>query len=174
MATGPVDVYRSIFNNIHEWLEGTVDGMTPEQIAWQPPGNVVSAGSHYVHHLLAEDLFLNMIVQGKTALAMGEWQGRAGFDEPMPMDGPWADWARRVKVDLLAARAYGQAVYAATDSFLNGCSDDDLAKELDLSMVGWGTKPLSYLLNQIATDGAAHCGEISAVKGLQGLRGYPF
>lgn len=77
---------------------------------------------------------------------MEEWQDRTGIGEPLPM-GPWDEWARRVVIDVPAMRAYAQAVYANTDAYL-----------ATATMEEWN-------------DGAAHCGETSAVKGLQGLQG---
>jgi hypothetical protein len=41
--------------------------------------------------------------------------------------------------------------------------------------VGLGQQPLgSFLMNLLVLNAAAHTGEIAAVKGLQGLQGYPF
>ena len=99
--------------------------------------------------------------------------GKSGFSEP-PTPGVWTEWARRVVVDLPAARAYAQAVYAATDSYLAGLTDEELNRDLDLSAMGLGTMKVSYLINTMLIDTAAHCGEISCIKGLQGAKGYVF
>lgn len=53
-------------------------------------------------------------------------------------------------------------------------SFDGLAAPIDLSSIGLGQQPLgSPLMNILVLNAAAHTGEISVVKGLQGLRGYP-
>lgn len=174
MANPKLDVYRDLFGNVHYWMEGTTGDLTAESAAWPPPGRVVPAGAHYVHHLLAEDFILNVAVQNKTPLVTGDFAGKAGFDKEYPMTGPWTDWARTVKIDLPQSREYAQAVYANTDACLAALSDSDLTVEHDYSAVGFGTHTLGYLINQILTDGAAHAGEISAIKGLQDLQGYPF
>lgn len=174
MSTSKVEVYRDMFNNIHSWIEGTMDGVTPEQAHWRPPGRVVPIAGHYIHHLTAEDGIINLAMLGRTPLLMGDWAEKRGYNEPMPMSGPWDDWARSLQVDLDAARVYAQAVYANTDAYLAELTDADLAVVGDYSAIGFGEQPLSNVLNQIVTDGAAHCGEISCIKGLQMEQGYPF
>jgi hypothetical protein len=88
--------------------------------------------------------------------------------------GPWDDWARGVQIDLPTLRGYAQAVYANTDAYLANMTPEEWNRPLDLTAVGMGQSTVSELLTNILLDGAAHCGEISAVKGLQGLQGYPF
>ena len=174
MAEPTIELYRAIFANNHEWLEGTVADMTPEHAAWQPPGRVVPAGAHYVHHLIAEDFFLNHVISGRAPLFMSEWQGKSGFSEGPPL-GDWTDWARMVVVDLPALKSYARAVYASPDSFLAGLTPGDLAKEYDFTSVGWpGSFALGYVLNQLMANAVAHSGEISCIKGMQGAQGYPF
>ena len=53
-------------------------------------------------------------------------------------------------------------------------TDVDLYKPVDLSMVGLGEQPLSFILTAgwIANP-LMHAGEISFLKGQKGLKGYP-
>ena len=73
-----------------------------------------------------------------------------------------------------ALRAYAQAVYANMDAYLAAMTLDEWNRELDLSAFGMPPATVSVWVTNMLLDGAAHCGEISAVKGLQGLQGYPF
>jgi hypothetical protein len=168
-------VLRSQFAQMHTWLDGTMQDVSADCAHWQPSGRVVPVGAHYAHHVLgAEDFMLNVLIRGDQPLAMGAWQGRTGISEMPPM-GAWDEWARRVQIDLPALRAYAQAVYANTDAYLAGMTMDEWNRQLDMSAVGMeGQQPVSFWLTNILLDGALHCGEISAVKGLQGLQGYPF
>ena len=95
------------------------------------------------------------------------------------MPGPqWAEypgWTRRVRVDLPALRSYAQAVYAATDAYLDTLTDADFARPFDLSALGLGQQTLAsaltiLVLNHVGTM----TGEIACLKGLQGAKGYPF
>jgi hypothetical protein len=163
-----------MFAQMHQWLEGTVQDIDVDQAHWQPGGRVVPAGAHYAHHVLgAEDMVLNMMIRGTTPLAMGEWQGKTGISEMPPM-GAWDEWARRVQIDMPALHAYAQAVYANTDAYLATVTPEEWNRQLDLSSFGMEPATAGFWLTNILLDGAAHCGEISAVKGLQGLQGYPF
>ena len=165
---------RAMFAQMHGWLEGTMQDVSGEQCHWQPQGRVVPAGAHYAHHVIgAEDVMVTMMVRGGTPLAMGDWQDRTGVSEMLPM-GTWDDWARRIQIDLPALRTYAQAVYANTDAYLATMTPDEWNRQLDLSAVGMGQSSVGEVLTNVLLDGAAHCGEISAVKGLQGLQGYPF
>jgi hypothetical protein len=64
-------------------------------------------------------------------------------------------------------------VYAATDAYVASLDDEALAKPLDLSMVGLGMQTMGYLLGGLVLNTHLHTGEISAIKGFQGLKGYP-
>ena len=172
-GTATIAHFARLFPMVRGWVEGTVATLTPEQATWQPAGLALPAGAQYAHILTSEDFLLHGAARGGAPLAMSTWQGRTGISE-LPPAGAWDDWARWVVVDLPAARAYGQAVYAATDAYLASATDDDLAREVDLSAIGVGFKTVAEILDLLLVNAAAHCGEISCLKGLQGAQGYPF
>ena len=173
MSNPQADLYQTLFSTAHTWLDQTFADVTAEQAVWKPTGKVVPAGAHYAHHLTGEDFFVHQLFQGVAPLMASSHAGKIGTSEPPPQ-GDWSEWARTVQIDLPALRSYAQAVYADTDAFLSGLDADSLNREIDLSAMGMGLMKLSELLNIILLDTAMHCGEISAVKGLQGLKGYPF
>ena len=98
--------------------------------------------------------------------------GRTGFVTSPPPVG-WDSWAREEKVELATLRDYAQAVYAATDAYLATLTDDALSRPVDMSEVGMGEQPVAAVIGLALLNGALHCGEISCLKGLQGLTGYP-
>jgi hypothetical protein len=107
------------------------------------------------------------------------WSSKAGLSELMPSRGEewhdYASWTRRVRLDLLAVREYAKAVYANTDQYLVSLSPDDLDTALDLSGVGIGRVTLGWVLSRLVVGHADNiAGEISCLKGLQDLQGYPF
>ena len=78
-------------------------------------------------------------------------------------------------IDLAGLRSYAKEVYAATDACLMSLTDADLARAVDLSALGLGQMPVKQLLLRALLGNAlTHCGEISCLKGLQGVKGYPF
>ncbi len=91
------------------------------------------------------------------------------------MEGNWIGWAYQVQIDIDSLRTYAHASYAAVDARLASLSDIELAAPVEMSPVGLGQQTLgSFLMNLLVFNAAAHTGESSVVKGLQGLRGYPF
>lgn len=164
---------RSQYDMAHFWLEGTIEGMSAEQLHYRPDGLVLPAGANYAHAVVGEDELLSHMVAGRAPLCAGAWAGRVGLSE-MPPPGVWDEWARSVQIDLAALRAYAQAVYASTDSLLAGMTDADLARPLDLTAMGLGEQTVGFLFSLMLGNAFAHTGEISAVKGVQGLKGYPF
>jgi hypothetical protein len=80
-----------------------------------------------------------------------------------------------VQVDLAGCRDYAKAVSEASVEFITSADDQTLARPIDMSFIGQGSLPLSSVF---ATFVVGHvnnlCGEIAAIKGVHGLRGYPF
>jgi hypothetical protein len=123
----------------------------------------------------SEDMVVQKLLRGRELLATTAWAGRTGVSE-MPPLGPGGDlraWSRHSKVDLPALQRYGQAVYAATDEYVASMRPENLARPLDLTALGLGHRPALFLLTVLLLNSAMHCGEISCLKGLQGLGGYP-
>jgi DinB family protein len=173
-TTIATSLLRSQYRAAHNWLEGTLEGVTNEVAAWRQPGRAFTIGAHYLHHVSLEDVIFNMILSGGTPLRMSAFEGKTGGSDLIHLDeADWCGWARAVKVDVVAAREYAQAVFAATDRYLASLHDDELGYDVDLSAIGMEPMQLGALLSQLLGDCHNHCGEISCLKGLQDLQGYP-
>jgi hypothetical protein len=174
-----ITLLRQQLSTAHQFLEGTMADVTPEQAHWLPPGLANPLGASYAHVVTSEDMIVNGMVQQAAPLCATSWAGRTGLSEPMPVPGPeweqYGPWARRVRIDLDALRAYAQAVYANSDAYLATLTPDDLDRPMDLSNVGVGQVNLGWVLSNLVV-GHVHdlMGEIACLKGLQGVRGYPF
>jgi hypothetical protein len=157
----------------HQLLEMVMGDVTDEQARWAPPGLANPIGALYAHALLSEDAIVNGMLQGGAPLFATSWAGQAGVEAPQFH--LTVDWARGLKPDLAALRQYGPAVAASTVAYLNGLTDSGLDRQVDLSRQGLGSRSIGWALNALV---AAHlnnmAGEISALKGVQGARGYPF
>ncbi len=164
------------FKQAHEMMEGTMEDVTAEQAQWSPPGKAIPVGATYAHAILSEDMMLNGMVKGGAPLFATTFAGKTGLGEnPPPPDQPWDAWSRSVKIDLGALRAYAKAVYASTDEYVASASDDELARELDLSGFNMGTQPVGVFAGTLMVSHLnTHCGEVSSIKGVQGAKGYPF
>lgn len=170
-----VSLLRMQFQEVHSMLESTMEDVTPELAHWTPPGKANPLGANYAHLVMNEDMGIHRLVKGVVPLAEGSWADRVGVSEPAPLGGraDWHDWARRVRVNLPALRQYARAVYAATDECLASLADEELNRSIDLTAFGFGQPTLRWVLSTTLQNVGLHCGEISCLKGIQGLRGYP-
>jgi hypothetical protein len=168
---------REAIADSHASLERTVGSLDQAALDWVPPGTANPIGATLAHVIVSEDLMVAAILAGGPPVLATTFAGRTGLSEPMPMPGPaWADyagWTRRLRVDLPSLLGYARAVWAASDAFLAGLSDDDLARDVDLAMLGRGHRTVGWAaLRMLAAHGDQITGEISCLKGLQGRGGY--
>ncbi len=180
--TGKVTALREVLSAGHGVLEATMADVTAAVAAWNPPGTALPIGACYAHVVVAEDGMVNGVLKGGVPLFLGAWAGKTGLSAlppgPDPTGGPmpdWTGWARTVTVDLAALRRYAAAVYAASDAFMAGLADADLAHPLDLTAFGLGMRTVGFFLTEgLAPHAFVHSGEIACLKGLQGLKGSPY
>jgi hypothetical protein len=156
-----------------EVMESTMADVEATHAHWTPPGKALPLGALYVHVLTAEDFFIQGLLKGGVPLWDSSWKGNMGLSEPRPPRGqPWEDWARRVRIDMPKLREYAKAVFAATDAYVDSLSEGDLEKEIQFN--DRKIRLAGFFLGVMCTHCANHTGEISTLKGLQGLKGYPF
>lgn len=157
---------RAHLKGAHEWLEETLQGVTDEMANAVPDGVVATIGANYAHVVTFEDYFFNALLKGGAPIMMNE---SAGISAPPPM-GPWKDWGRSVTVNVAEQQAYAQKVYAAGDAYLATRKDADLAQDV---VAPFATLPLGEFMRILILNANLHAGEISCLKGLRGLQGYP-
>jgi hypothetical protein len=167
---------REAFDGSHQILEQTMADVTADQAGWSPPGIANPLGATYAHTVLSEDMMVNGMLKGSAPIMATSFAGKAGVSEPPPPpDKDYGEWARKVQVDLAAAREYAKAVYQNTSDYVGSLNESDLQRPLDLSAFQLGQQTVGWFLtNVLLWHVNAHCGEISCLKGLQGARGYPF
>ena len=168
-----IDSLRESIQWGHAWLEMVMADVTPAQALWAPPGKANPIGAVYAHALLSVDGVVNGLLKGSAPRFATEWAGQLGPQPPqMSMS---FEWGRSLQPDLLALRQYGQTVVADADAYLAQLSEADLDRAVDLSSVGLGTRRVGWIWNALVASHLNNmAGEISALKGVQGLQGYPF
>lgn len=168
-----VELLRAQLKQAHDAIEETMEDVTQELLDRMPPGTANPLRERYAHHVTAEDSLVHLILQGKPPLMSSTWQGRTGIDEPRFGSDP--QYARRVRVQLAPARAYAREVYAASDAYLSTLGDADLDRKIDMSTVGFGEVPVWFVLSRLVIGHVYEVhGEIAAVKGTLGVRGYRY
>lgn len=161
----------------HENLEKTMEGVTDEVAAFTPPGIANPIAGIYAHLVFTEDFFIQSFLKKTSPLFEGEWKDKTGISEKQPTD--WVTeypvWLKTVKVDVESAKIYAKATFSVSEEYISTLSDSDLDKDVDMSMFGMGAKPAGEFISGMVIGHIwSIMGEISVLKGIQGLKGYPF
>ncbi|MCP4535854.1 MAG: DinB family protein [Chloroflexi bacterium] len=140
-------------------LDQVTADLTQEQADWAPPGVASSIGSIYSHLVTHLDFFVREICLGQRFEL---------FAEPPPPEIMMQD----VQVDMSALYERAKKVRAVTEDWLASLSPAvlDVKVETPIGPLNVGQMVEAYIIWHINV----HCGEISALKGCQGAKGYPF
>lgn len=173
-----LDLLKEELKSARETFEGTVSDIKKEHLHKDPGGTALPLAAAYAHLVLSEDLVLTQFIKGTVPLFETTWKDKTGVSALMPpMDENWNDahlkWAKSLKLDLTQFKKYEKAVYAQTENYISSITNEDLEKEIDLG--AWGTKKVYFLLSVYVVGHIANlAGELSAIKGVFGSKGYQF
>jgi hypothetical protein len=141
-------------------LSSVTADLTREQADWRPPGTANTIGSIYSHILTYVDYYVrNYFIEGRP--------------QPVTVESRPAElWMQDVQVDLSKLHAYAAEVLSTALNWLSTLAPEDL-EHRSLTTAGEINEGQALELF-IIWHINAHCGEISALKGCQGLKGYPW
>lgn len=165
------DLLRAQYRQAGETLEAVIGDCEDAALNWVGDKSTIgSIRAIYGHTVYDIDQMLNGPLGRPTVYDSGGWADRTGWNIPGPMQ--TEDWAKGARYDMAAVRDYAKAVYAAVDDYLAQASDDEISAEVETF---GGKQPLGQFLGTIGLwHVSSHQGEISALKGVQGLKGLPF
>jgi DinB superfamily len=143
------------------------EGMDESQYNWAPGGTCNSIAKSHVHALTSIDFFVNIVAKGGAPMFWPEHGPKAG----LPAN-PLEIWGFGGSVPLVAMKEYGQAVQKAALDYIGTLTDADLDRVIDTRF--FGQQSLAFVIQLIGLHSTGHAGDISAVKGMQGLKGLPF
>ena len=167
----------------HWYPEMLVEGLTPEQLAWQPDGHDTSIQFAIWHAYRAEDEILHaLVLQGPSVFTTGGWAERL----PVPATGatPFGNGMSReqigaLRLDMDAVIAYARAVGERVATYLHELPDPDAAAGVALPffaqvypMVASMTNAETIAFFSIGHV-SEHLGEVQFLKGMLGLKGAP-
>ena len=119
----------------------------------------------------AEDLFIQMLIQGKPWVWEVEgWAEKVGVTA-LPGGGRGWDEVRSKHLAVAPAMAYEQALRVATDAYLATLTAEELDRPINLF---GAQRPVAAALTMLSVHTLGHAGEIAALKGVQGVKGLPF
>jgi hypothetical protein len=169
-----VELIQQQLATSRQFLDGTMADVQESEAHAAPPGILNPIAATYAHIVVGEDWFVNGLIRGGAPMLAGAWADRAGLSEPAPQGTDWSDWGRKVCVDLPALREYARAVADETNAWIASLTPQDLERPLDLSTIGFGQQTVAWVLSAgVIGHIQSHWGEICALKGLQGGKGFP-
>lgn len=142
------------------------DGMTDEQYNWEPQGTANSIARSHVHAMSSVDFFLNGTLKGGEMA----WPAFAAANG-LPAN-PMEIWSFPSAIPLASMKEYGANVQQSVLEYVSSLTEADLDRVVDTSFFGQQTT--AFLIQLAGTHSMGHGGDMSAVKGLQGLKGLPF
>jgi hypothetical protein len=156
----------------NEILEMVMADVTDEHARHIPAGTANPIGALYAHGLLAEDGIVNGLLKGGAPRFAAQPDSVGVAAPQMNLD---PQWARGLKPNLGQLRAYKDSIIADVEAYLDTLTSVDLDRAIDLSFAGLGHRRLGWVLSALVAGHLNNmAGEISALKGILGLRGYPF
>lgn len=161
----------------HDALEQTMEGVTDEVAHFIPPGTANPIAGTYAHLVFTEDLFVHNFLTKTQPLMETTFKDKTGASEAQPMDWrvAYPKWLKEVKLDVKQFRKYAKAVFAASEEYVKSLNDADLEKDVDMSSFGMGTRKVyDFIANLISGHVYPIMGEVAVLKGIRGLKGYPF
>ena len=147
--------------------------LTQEQADWVPPGIANPIGATCWHTASGTDLIVHKWCAGQTPLfESAGWREKVLLASGPEGEGETREHMLSIQVDLPELEAYTQAVAEAVQAWLSTLSPEDLDRQIENPM---GEMNLGQVLEMfVIWHINAHCGEIAALKGCLGAKGYPF
>ena len=149
--------------------------LTQEQADWLPSGIANPIGATYWHTISSVDHIVHKWCRDQEPLGERDGWNEKVLTSSIPEpghDGDWLAYMQAIRVDLPVLGEYAKAVAEATQAWLGSLTPEDLERPLETPV---GEQKLGELVQTfVIWHINAHCGEIAALKGCQGAKGYPF
>ncbi len=149
-----------------DFLNTCVQGMDEAQYNWKPSGTCNPVCKLHAHALASVDFFVTTLLQGQKT-SWPQIASKVG----LPTNATEI-WQSEATISPSAMQEYANSLRESVISYINTLSEEDLSQEIDTRF--FGTQTAGWVLQLVGSHTAAHAGEISAVKGMQGLKGLPF
>lgn len=164
------DVLIDGIEQMNEWMDAALDGLTPEQVNYLPEGKTTSIGFNAWHVFRTQDNIVNFVFQRKSPIWMEQgYLEKTGLPKVEQGTGMDMEVARSLKFDDLALlREYGRKAGDACVEYLKNVDLDSLNEVQMIKPLG--EMPRWKVFRQVCmTHGFMHLGEVNAVKGQLGL-----
>lgn len=158
-------------DQLGDWMDDALKGLSKDQVNWLPEGKTVSIGFNAWHIMRTQDNITNFVFKKATPIWMEKgFVEKLGLPKVEQGTGMSLDDARALTVgDPALLRDYGRLVQKDALEYLKTV---DLASLEEVQMIRpLGEMPRWRVFRQVVmTHGFMHLGEINGIKGQLGLQ----
>jgi hypothetical protein len=151
-------------------LVQSLDGLTPQELAWCPDPQCMSIGFIVWHMSRAEDFLIQSLIKGAPQLWETGWAERFHRAPANPMDNGFGFTAEQVAAFQLPAAsellAYAEATRTNAVAYLQSVDDATLEQVTVASPFG-GRLTLASVYQQFIWEVNQHGGQIAYLRGMQ-------
>ncbi len=164
-----IALIQSGLGNSKRGTDRVLDGLTAEEISWQPRPDANSIGLILLHMARSEDSFVNSMIQGKPQLwETGKWYEKLNMSVEDTGNRLTAEQVEAFVVpDIKDLMAYTEAVRNQTLDYLKDATPEALSQKVELTRQLPFEPIVGVLLMVNVTHLAQHVGEISYLRGLK-------
>ena len=168
-----VKLIQFSLNTAFDILGQVTADLTQEQADWMPPGIANPIGGLYWHTIASTDMIIHEWSMGQKPLSHSDgWQEKVLVESGSEESKDHPPEIRDTRVDLPALHEYAKVISKTAQKWLASLTPEDLERKIDTPV---GELNLAQLLESfVVWHINVRCGEIAAMKGCQGAKGYPF
>lgn len=154
----------------HGLVDDALEALTPDQLAWLPPGTASPIGVIALHVLTSENTLLSFITGQPRLWDTQNWGARFNLPTPPQIGQDWTTHRAGTYqlADLVALR---DAVFAVTNAYFDTITPAELDRPVKL---GSSDSNVAGVLAILIGHAAMHAGEIAALKGVHGEKGLSY
>jgi hypothetical protein len=155
-------------NDAHRMGDIALQELTPEVAHFEAGGTTNTIAQLMAHMTTGEDGGFNRIIRGGDRIIdTNGWAEKVGI----PLE-RGAVWGKEWKLNIEAFTEYREAVKQSAVSYLESMDIADLDKQVEAFNA---PRPVHNVVQIIVVNHMlGHAGEVSTLKGIQGLKGLPF
>ena len=163
-----LDFIRAQVGTVHHNLGVSMEDLTDEVVHAEAGGTTNTIAQILAHVVTGQDLLIREKLSGAPTLHESGWAEKTGI--PKVRTEIWQSHAWHLNLE--AFNEFRLAVEANSTAYVDALQFADL--DLLRNWVWGPERPIGTLLQTIFINHAlGHCGEISALKGIRGLKGLP-
>jgi len=169
-----IEYFRGVMKEAHKGLGAAVKDLTDAQLHFRPLEAGHSIAFTLWHYVRTEDIMIHVFLQNKKPVWNTEgWDQKLGMDAKSQGTGMTAEQAAAIRIKNLGEfLKYAERVFLASEGFLEGVPEESLDEVKEFPVIG--KRSVRQIIGgMVLQHGANHMGEISYIKGLQGLKGSP-